>query len=121
MSAALSIKSIAISGFRSFRSQDAIEPFSEGHNALIGRNGSGKSNFFDAVQFVLLSPRFYNLRQEERQQRGAASAEDVWEGGSVLRARGEWSRRPRGGMRRGLVLDRSDGRRARDRELWRLV
>ena len=68
MAASLSIKSIAISGFRSFRQQDAIESFDEGHNALIGRNGSGKSNFFDAVQFVLLSPRFYNLRQEERQR-----------------------------------------------------
>ena len=73
MAASLSIKSIAISGFRSFRQQDAIESFDPGHNALIGRNGSGKSNFFDAVQFVLLSPRFYNLRQEERQQRAPAS------------------------------------------------
>ncbi|KAH8098163.1 hypothetical protein JL720_1091 [Aureococcus anophagefferens] len=74
MAAALSIKTISISGFRSFRQQDAIESFDPGHNALIGRNGSGKSNFFDAVQFVLLSPRFYNLRQEERQQRAPASA-----------------------------------------------
>ena len=73
MAAALSIKTISISGFRSFRQQDAIESFDPGHNALIGRNGSGKSNFFDAVQFVLLSPRFYNLRQEERQQRAPAS------------------------------------------------
>jgi len=72
MAAALSIKTISISGFRSFRQQDAIESFDPGHNALIGRNGSGKSNFFDAVQFVLLSPRFYNLRQEERQQRAPA-------------------------------------------------
>ena len=35
---------------------------------LVGRNGAGKSNFFDAVQFCLLAPRFYNLRQEERQR-----------------------------------------------------
>ena len=59
---------IKISGFRSFRQQDCIEPFSAGHNALVGRNGAGKSNFFDAVQFCLLAPRFYNLRQEERQR-----------------------------------------------------
>lgn len=66
--ATLSIKSIKISGFRSFRQQDIIEPFSPHHNALVGRNGAGKSNFFDAVQFCLLAPRFYNLRQEERQR-----------------------------------------------------
>jgi structural maintenance of chromosome 3 (chondroitin sulfate proteoglycan 6) len=66
--ATLSIKTIKISGFRSFRQQDCIEPFSNGHNALVGRNGAGKSNFFDAVQFCLLAPRFYNLRQEERQR-----------------------------------------------------
>jgi len=34
---------------------------------VVGRNGSGKSNLFDAVQFVLLAPRFYTLRTEERQ------------------------------------------------------
>jgi recombinational DNA repair ATPase RecF len=28
----------------------------------VGRNGSGKSNLFDAVQFVLLTPRFATLR-----------------------------------------------------------
>lgn len=40
---------------------------SSGHNAIVGRNGSGKSNFFDAIQFVLLAPKFSNLRQEDRQ------------------------------------------------------
>jgi len=37
------------------------------HNAIVGRNGSGKSNFFDAIQFVLATSRFNTLRQEERQ------------------------------------------------------
>lgn len=61
------IKQITISNFRSFKQQPEIQPFSAGTNSVVGRNGSGKSNLFDAVQFVLLSPRFYTLRQEERQ------------------------------------------------------
>jgi structural maintenance of chromosome 3 (chondroitin sulfate proteoglycan 6) len=61
------IKSITISNFRSFRQQPEIESFSPGTNSIIGRNGSGKSNLFDAVQFCLLAPKFANLRQEERQ------------------------------------------------------
>ena len=61
------IKQVVISGFRSFRNQCEIEPFSPQHNVIVGRNGSGKSNFFDAIQFVLLGPRFSTLRQEDRQ------------------------------------------------------
>ena len=58
------IKQITMSNFRSFRSQgDDIPPFSAGLNSVIGRNGSGKSNLLDAVQFVLLAPRFATLRQ----------------------------------------------------------
>lgn len=57
------IKHITISNFRSFRDQPQIESFSPGLNSVIGRNGSGKSNLFDAVQFCLLAPRFANLRQ----------------------------------------------------------
>lgn len=61
------IKQVVIKGFRSFRQQSEIEPFSARHNVIVGRNGSGKSNFFDAIQFVLLNQRFSSLRQEERQ------------------------------------------------------
>ena len=54
---------ITISNFRSFRQQPEIHPFSPATNAVVGRNGSGKSNLFDAVQFcLLLSPRFHTLR-----------------------------------------------------------
>ena len=60
------IKQITISNFRSFRQQDEIMPFHPGTNSVVGRNGSGKSNLFDAVQFVLLSPRFYTLRTVRR-------------------------------------------------------
>jgi structural maintenance of chromosome 3 (chondroitin sulfate proteoglycan 6) len=61
------IKQIIISGFRSFRNQEEIEQFSPQHNVIVGRNGSGKSNFFNAIQFALLAPKFINLRQEDRQ------------------------------------------------------
>lgn len=61
------IKQVVISGFRSFKSQSEIESFSSQHNVIVGRNGSGKSNFFDAIQFVLLNQRFSTLQQEARQ------------------------------------------------------
>jgi structural maintenance of chromosome 3 (chondroitin sulfate proteoglycan 6) len=56
------IKQITISNFRSFRQQPEIHPFAASTNCVVGRNGSGKSNLFDAIQFVLLSPRFATLR-----------------------------------------------------------
>ncbi|PXF41262.1 Structural maintenance of chromosomes protein 3 [Gracilariopsis chorda] len=59
------IKQITITGFKSYRSATVAGPFSPAHNVVVGRNGSGKSNFFDAVRFVL-SDTFSNLRAEER-------------------------------------------------------
>ncbi|KAF1335637.1 Structural maintenance of chromosomes protein 3, partial [Globisporangium splendens] len=61
------IKQVIVCGFRSYKDQVAIEPFSKEHNVVIGRNGTGKSNFFDAIRFGLLTARFANLRPEERQ------------------------------------------------------
>ena len=61
------------------------------------------------VQFVLLAPRFYNLRQEDRQQRGAGAG----------RARGRAAGRSRARIRR---FRRSEARRPRARaatRLWR--
>ena len=60
------IKQVIISGFRSFRNQQEVESFSPKHNVIVGRNDSRKSNYFDAIQFVLLGPKFANLRQEDR-------------------------------------------------------
>lgn len=60
--AKMHIKQITISNFRSFKQQPEIHPFSPGTNSVVGRNGSGKSNLFDAMCFVLLSPRFQTLR-----------------------------------------------------------
>ncbi|KAI0216956.1 Structural maintenance of chromosomes protein 3 [Lamellibrachia satsuma] len=60
------IKQVIIQGFRSYRDQTIVEPFSSRHNVIVGRNGSGKSNFFYAIQFVL-SDEFSHLREEQRQ------------------------------------------------------
>jgi hypothetical protein len=87
------IKQVIVSGFRSFRNQGEVEPFSSGHNAVVGRNGSGKSNFFDAIQFALLAPKFAVLRQEERSAMLHEGA-----GASVMSAFCE------------IVFDNSDGR-----------
>ena len=76
------IKTITVSGFRSYRDQVAVEPFSPRNNVIVGRNGSGKSNFFagtltfdgdcseaefTAVRFVL-SDKYTSMSREERQR-----------------------------------------------------
>ncbi|ETM43808.1 hypothetical protein L914_10860 [Phytophthora nicotianae] len=61
------IKQVVVCGFRSYKDQVAVDPFSNQHNVVIGRNGTGKSNFFDAIRFGLLTSRFANLRPDERQ------------------------------------------------------
>ncbi|KAF8648124.1 hypothetical protein AX16_006389 [Volvariella volvacea WC 439] len=48
------------------RDQTQIEPFSPKHNVVVGRNGSGKSNFFAAIRFVL-SDAYTSMSREERQ------------------------------------------------------
>lgn len=90
--AAMHIKQITISGFKSYRDATVAGPFSPGHNTVIGKNGSGKSNFFDAVRFVL-SDTFSSLRAEERVALLHEGA-----GASVLSAYVE------------MVFDNSDGR-----------
>ncbi|KAF9297449.1 Structural maintenance of chromosomes protein 3 [Linnemannia elongata] len=60
------IKQIIIQGFKSYKNQTVIEPFSGEHNVIVGRNGSGKSNFFAAIRFVL-SDAYTNMGREERQ------------------------------------------------------
>lgn len=75
------IKTITIQGFKSCacsalralisltapsdRDQTQIEPFSPRHNVVLGRNGSGKSNFFAAIRFVL-SDAYTSMAREER-------------------------------------------------------
>ncbi|KAK3277828.1 Structural maintenance of chromosomes protein 3 [Cymbomonas tetramitiformis] len=59
------IKQVIIEGFKSYKEQVAVEPFSAKHNVIVGANGSGKSNFFHAIRFVL-SDFTSHLRAEER-------------------------------------------------------
>ncbi|XP_057782126.1 structural maintenance of chromosomes protein 3-like [Salvia miltiorrhiza] len=60
------IKQVVIEGFKSYREQISTETFSPKVNCVVGANGSGKSNFFHAIRFVI-SDLFHNLRNEERQ------------------------------------------------------
>ncbi|KAK4482766.1 hypothetical protein RD792_009934 [Penstemon davidsonii] len=60
------IKQVVIEGFKSYREQIATETFSPKVNCVVGANGSGKSNFFHAIRFVI-SDLFQNLRSEEKQ------------------------------------------------------
>ncbi|OQR90845.1 chromosome segregation protein [Thraustotheca clavata] len=61
------IKSVVVCGFRSYKDETGVASFSPAQNVVIGRNGTGKSNLFDAIRFGLLTERFSNLRQDERQ------------------------------------------------------
>lgn len=60
------IKRVIIRGFKTYKNETIIEDFSPHYNVVIGRNGSGKSNFFAAIRFVL-SDAYNNMSREERQ------------------------------------------------------
>ncbi|CAN4100724.1 unnamed protein product [Withania somnifera] len=60
------IKQVIIEGYKSYKEQVATDDFSPKVNCVVGANGSGKSNFFHAIRFVV-SDLFHNLRSEERQ------------------------------------------------------
>ncbi|KAJ8607505.1 hypothetical protein MRB53_040277 [Persea americana] len=60
------IKQIIIQGFKSYKDQTVVDPFSPKHNVIVGRNGSGKSNFFAAIRFVL-GDHYNQMGREERQ------------------------------------------------------
>jgi structural maintenance of chromosome 3 (chondroitin sulfate proteoglycan 6) len=59
------IVSISLSGFKSYKDKTTVV-LGKGLNAVVGRNGAGKSNFFWAVRFVL-SDAYANMTREERQ------------------------------------------------------
>ncbi|KAK5078948.1 Structural maintenance of chromosomes protein 3 [Lithohypha guttulata] len=61
------IKQMTIQGFKSYKNQTVVDPFSPKVNVIVGRNGSGKSNFFAAIRFVLGDAYSHGLSREERQ------------------------------------------------------
>ncbi|TPX14356.1 uncharacterized protein E0L32_005552 [Thyridium curvatum] len=86
------IKQLIIQGFKSYKDQTVMEPFSPGVNVIVGRNGSGKSNFFAAIRFVL-GDAYTQLSREERQ-----SLLHEGSGSAVMSAYVE------------IIFDNSDGR-----------
>lgn len=60
------IKKIIIQGFKTYKNTTIIDDLSSRHNVVVGRNGSGKSNFFAAIRFVL-SDAYTHMNREERQ------------------------------------------------------
>ena len=60
------ITQVTIQGFKSYSGQTVVGPFHPGHNVVVGKNGSGKSNLFSAIEFVL-SGEYASLRQDQRQ------------------------------------------------------
>lgn len=60
------INKITCKGFKSFQQKTAV-PFYQGMTAIIGENGSGKSNIIDAVSFVF-GRRSSKLRAEKLEQ-----------------------------------------------------
>ena len=60
------IKQLTIQGFKSYKDQTVVEPFSAKTNVIVGRNGSGKSNFFAAIRFVLGDAYKQPMSKEER-------------------------------------------------------
>lgn len=60
------IKQVIIRGFKTYKEQTSLdEDFSSGTNVVVGFNGAGKSNFFQAILFVL-SDQYSSLRAETR-------------------------------------------------------
>ena len=47
------VEKLEMRGFKSYGSRKIVVPFSRGFTAIVGANGSGKSNIGDAILFVL--------------------------------------------------------------------
>lgn len=47
------IKRVVLRGFKTYRTETVIDTLTPACNLILGKNGSGKSNLLDAIQFVL--------------------------------------------------------------------
>ncbi len=70
------LKSIELSGFKSFAKKNAFE-FNSPISAIVGPNGSGKSNIVEAFRFVL-------GEQSIKSMRGKRSEDLIWNGSTDL-------------------------------------
>ncbi len=86
------LKSIELSGFKSFARKTALE-FSTAITAIVGPNGSGKSNIAESFRFVL-------GEQSMKSMRGKRGEDLIWNGTSALPRAG------RAGVK--LVFDNTD-------------
>src|SRR5258706_10185592 len=68
------LKSIELSGFKSFAKKNGFE-FNTPISAIVGPNGSGKSNVAEAFQFVLGEQSIKSLR-------GKKGEDLIWNGGA---------------------------------------
>lgn len=59
------INRVTVHGFKSYNDTVVFGPFAPGKNALVGLNGSGKSNFYAAIGFVLLD-EYAHIRIADR-------------------------------------------------------
>ncbi|MBC7836455.1 AAA family ATPase, partial [Acetobacteraceae bacterium] len=66
------LKSIELSGFKSFAKKTPLE-FSSSITAIVGPNGSGKSNTAEAFRFVL-------GEQSMKSMRGRRGEDLIWNG-----------------------------------------
>lgn len=87
------LKRLELQGFKSFAPRTTLE-FSPGVTAIVGSNGSGKSNVADAIRWVL-------GEQSMRQLRGKKSDDVIFAGGD--------GRAPMQMAQVGLTLDNSSG------------
>jgi structural maintenance of chromosome 3 (chondroitin sulfate proteoglycan 6) len=85
------IKSVTVKGFKTYKEETTID-LSPQSNLILGKNGSGKSNLLDAIQFVL-SDKYNNLSSDERSKLLYEGA-----GGTAMQADVE------------IIFDNSDGR-----------
>lgn len=60
------VNKVVLKGFKTFKNKTSV-PFYEGLTAIVGENGSGKSNLIEAISFVM-GKRSSGLRAERLQQ-----------------------------------------------------